>query len=672
MASTISPNMSLTIPTVGQQPGPDYAYNVNTSLTLIDQHDHTPGRGVQITPAALNIDADLDMQSNSLINVNNVAFSVQASSSIIQSLYVAPGSESTPINDLWYNDGNGNAIQLTSNGLVNATLASLPGESYAAGTFFWRQGTGSTVPANFDIGSITIRPNIAATTYGVTISPPASIASQYTVYMPLVPVATKIMTIDAAGQMLSVLDVDNSTLEIVTNVLRVKDLGITTAKLANLAVTTAKIDNQAVTASKIAPDIQFTDSQEFVDVTPSFTVKVATTVDGNLATAFVSGSNIDGTGLATSDLILIKNQTNAADNGVYVVQNSGNPVRDVSYDTFAELNYAAVTVSVGTANAGTNWYQQAVLTSLADSQVWTKSSVEAFVVPTGVTHMSFVGAGGGGGGGGGGGNNASNVPGGGGGGGSGGVIDTIAIPVTPGETLSIILGAGGTGGAGATSTANSAGGTGASGSDSKVISTARTLTFAGGVGGGGSVTANGATRNNGVAGTNSILYAGLGGVGGTATVSANGGGGGAGGVGSGGSGGGTSDGQSGGAGRGFSAGGGGGATGSAGTGAGDGGAGAVSQYAALTAAGGIGGGGVSLVTQAAGGGGGGSSFAIGGAGGAGANSAVSANGVAAAANSGGGGGGGGGRAGNGAAGSGGGGANGGSGKIIAFWITSAP
>lgn len=53
------------------------------------------------------------------------------------------------------------------------------------------------------------------------------------------------------GTALSV-NTDGSTLEISSDALRVKDLGITTAKLNDLACTTAKIDDLSITTGKIA------------------------------------------------------------------------------------------------------------------------------------------------------------------------------------------------------------------------------------------------------------------------------------------------------------------------------------------------------------------------------------------------------------------------------------
>lgn len=202
MSETLSPNMSLPIPGVGDTPGPDYAIDVNAALTILDQHNHTPGSGVLITPEAIDINTDLSMALNSLTNIKSLQLAVQTSLSTTLAIYAAPGGESPSINDLWFNDGNGTPVQLTKDGLVNATIASIPGESYSAGTFFWRQGLGSTTPANFDIGSITLRPNIAATTYGTTIQPHASIASAFTLTLPNNPSGlsgNSFLTMNASG-----------------------------------------------------------------------------------------------------------------------------------------------------------------------------------------------------------------------------------------------------------------------------------------------------------------------------------------------------------------------------------------------------------------------------------------------------------------------------------------
>jgi hypothetical protein len=86
-------------------------------------------------------------------------------------------------------------------------------------------------------------------------------------------------------------------------------------------------------------------------------VRVATTTNGTLATAYANGQTVDGQVLATGDRILIKNQTTQTENGIYTVNASGAPTRATDADSTAELNNATVTVLQGTVNALTSWTQ---------------------------------------------------------------------------------------------------------------------------------------------------------------------------------------------------------------------------------------------------------------------------------------------------------------------------
>ena len=56
-------------------------------------------------------------------------------------------------------------------------------------------------------------------------------------------------------------------------------------------------------------------------------VAVATTASGNLSTDFASGSTVDGVVLVAGWRILIKDQSSGAENGIYLVQASGAPLR---------------------------------------------------------------------------------------------------------------------------------------------------------------------------------------------------------------------------------------------------------------------------------------------------------------------------------------------------------
>lgn len=242
-------------------------------------------------------------------------------------------------------------------------------------------------------------------------------------------------------------------------------------------------------------------SQEFY-VKDYVQVRAATTANITLVSQLENGDSLDGLTLATGDKVLVKNQTTATENGVYVVQVSGAPVRDTSADTFSELNYYAAIVNDGTTNRNTQWFQTAVLTSLSDNQTWaTTPATRSFTVPTGVERIRIKGCGAGGSGGAAGGRNTGSggnrVSGGGGGGGSGGGIVIQEIAVTPGETLTITLGKGGARVAGViTGTAPS----GNNGTSTTIAGSFGTLTCPGGEAGTGGTSANGASNGVGGAG----------------------------------------------------------------------------------------------------------------------------------------------------------------------------
>jgi hypothetical protein len=88
-------------------------------------------------------------------------------------------------------------------------------------------------------------------------------------------------------------------------------------------------------------------------------VRVATTAALYLGNAVENGSVIDGVTLATGDRVLIKNQggtESPTENGIYIVQATGSPVRSADADTAAELTASfAVFVEEGTANADSGW-----------------------------------------------------------------------------------------------------------------------------------------------------------------------------------------------------------------------------------------------------------------------------------------------------------------------------
>lgn len=104
---------------------------------------------------------------------------------------------------------------------------------------------------------------------------------------------------------------------------------------------------------------------------PKTAVRAATLVNGTLATAFANGSVIDGVTLATGNRILIKNQTSTADNGIYIVQASGAPVRAPDFDSLSpidEINGAYTFIQEGT-QAGQGWVETGTVTVIGTDPI---------------------------------------------------------------------------------------------------------------------------------------------------------------------------------------------------------------------------------------------------------------------------------------------------------------
>lgn len=113
--TTTTENMALVLATVEETLGPEWAELINAAFELLDNHDHSDGKGVQITPSGLNINDDLDVQGQSLENVLNVILSTHAAADTAKT-----GSLQRVGNNLYYVNSSGVAVQITSGSSVNS------------------------------------------------------------------------------------------------------------------------------------------------------------------------------------------------------------------------------------------------------------------------------------------------------------------------------------------------------------------------------------------------------------------------------------------------------------------------------------------------------------------------------------------------------------------------
>lgn len=252
MAVTNSPNMNLPIPVVGVEPGPQYATDVNSSLTIVDSHDHTPGKGVQITPDSININAALTLNDNLLTSIAGLTLQPQGSTPGNGTIYESGV-------DLYFVDGFGNNVRITQSGAVAGTPGSIANlvppasASYVSlsGTFVWQAGT--NVAANMDFGAALMRNTSPNSTFALTLQPPALLSADYTITLPVLPVAQSVMLMNTSGNILNGF-LDNSTLVFASQIIKVASQGITAVQIANQTITATQIANQTITDTQIVPN----------------------------------------------------------------------------------------------------------------------------------------------------------------------------------------------------------------------------------------------------------------------------------------------------------------------------------------------------------------------------------------------------------------------------------
>lgn len=195
--STTTPNMNLIESTINDDSGLTWEENLNKSLDIIDQHNHTSGNGVQIPPAGININAQLTFNNQQATGLQAVSFTQQATLATLNAVFVGTDG------NLYFNDGAGDAsIQMTKDGSVKADSSGISSgtasASFSGGVL--QVFSAANTPANIQAGSILIGNNVANSKYA-TLSAPSSLAANYGLTLPLQPASTLLMTLDSSGNM---------------------------------------------------------------------------------------------------------------------------------------------------------------------------------------------------------------------------------------------------------------------------------------------------------------------------------------------------------------------------------------------------------------------------------------------------------------------------------------
>jgi hypothetical protein len=294
---------------------------------------------------------------------------------VIQNLATAPA---TPLaGQVYYNTSdnqlyiyNGTRWEVAGNAVLSGLLANRPAANsvdagtifYATDTFLFYYSDGSTWTQTNAFGTVT-----AQTSYGASSgngSATTYARADHTHGTPALGTATPNAIAGVTG---SAGSATTPSKEDHTHAFTpAADLSMAGFKLTSLATPTA--DTDAANKGYVDSVAQGLDTKA--------SVVAATAVAGTFATSFANGQVVDGVTLATTNRILIKNQADATENGIYTVNASGAPTRSTDMDNGSEFPGAYVFVEQGTVNADTGWVctNNAPVTLGTTNIVWTQFS----------------------------------------------------------------------------------------------------------------------------------------------------------------------------------------------------------------------------------------------------------------------------------------------------------
>lgn len=163
--------------------------------------------------------------------------------------------------------------------------------------------------------------------------------------------------------------------------------------MANTKISNETLASTPLSGAEVVPGVQSGGNvkisvQQIVDTVSGATnwkkqVRAATAYHGALSSSYSEGLGIDGVTLAAGDRILIKNQNDATENGIYIVASAGAPSRAPDADTGPSYANACVFVNEGL-SARTMWMcdAQGLITlgtsDLHFSQIGNEPQLEAF------------------------------------------------------------------------------------------------------------------------------------------------------------------------------------------------------------------------------------------------------------------------------------------------------
>lgn len=120
-----TPQMGLILPAPEVTSGPTYAEQNTVAFETLDSHDHTPGKGVLIPVAALNLNGNLDLSSTYSVKNSKILQGASLPAALVDSQNI--NSFQVVNGEAWFVNKVGTATQITDNGaIITPPITGLP------------------------------------------------------------------------------------------------------------------------------------------------------------------------------------------------------------------------------------------------------------------------------------------------------------------------------------------------------------------------------------------------------------------------------------------------------------------------------------------------------------------------------------------------------------------
>lgn len=204
---TTLPNMSLVLPTRGALGSGLWADALDAALGLLDEHDHTPGKGPRVPILGLDVNDDLSLTgAHALTDAHHVKLFPVALFSDAGSVFINQAD-----NNLYFQNSVGTNIKITDGNILNvAGFAGSIGGDYTAvsaalnfdsgGNRYTLRGAGGTTWARMASGEVRLFETGSTDAVFVGHAAPTALAGSYTVTWPLaLPGAQALVQVEADG-----------------------------------------------------------------------------------------------------------------------------------------------------------------------------------------------------------------------------------------------------------------------------------------------------------------------------------------------------------------------------------------------------------------------------------------------------------------------------------------